>query len=178
MSLCVAAGQSVLKMNASNGCLESFKFCGEELLRGSETLFTIALRDAKGTMRVIGADDFQSFLPEMEADRGVLTFSGLPDAAGFVCKVRLRTAEGKFFWSFDIVNPLESRWALEWVDGPRIVVSGNLADTENGEGYLFHGMNEGMLISDPRRRYNIEWFRYKTMGFPNTGSNGYYPGGA
>ena len=178
MSLCIAAGQSVLKMNASNGCLESFKFCGEELLRGSETLFTIALRDAKGTMRVIGADDFQSFLPEMEADRGVLTFSGLPDAADFVCKVRLRTAEGKFFWSFDIVNPLESRWALEWVDGPRIVVSGNLADTENGEGYLFHGMNEGMLISDPRRRYNIEWFRYKTMGFPNTGSNGYYPGGA
>ena len=170
--------RSVIKINAANGCLESFVFDGEELLRDARELFTIALRDAKGVMRTISANDFASFQQEMKDDNCVLTFTGIPDADDFVCKVKVRTADEKFFWSFYIVNPLEKEWALEWVDGPQVVVPGNLANTENGEGYIFHGMNEGMLISDPRRRYDIWWFRYKTMGFPNTGSNGYYPGGA
>ncbi len=170
--------RSVLKVNSANGCLESFFFDGEELLREAKALFTIALRNAAGDMRLVSANDFASFVIDCDENGGIFTFTGLSDAADFVCKVRVRSADEKFFWSFDIVNPLEDEWALEWVDGPQIVVSGKLADTENGEGYLFHSLNEGMLISDPRRRYDQEWFRYKYMGFPNTGSNGYYPGGA
>ena len=178
-NITLSSGECRLELSAADGRLRSFRFRGEELLRESEALFTLGVRDAAGELHILSSSDFASVQYEYVQDEKRLTlqYAAHPQGPSFRCRVFLRTLHNAFLWRFEVTGQGAGR-LLEWVDGPQVVVRGDLAGRPGGEGHVFQGMHEGILIDNPRLREECHGggFAYRPMGWPNNGANGYYPG--
>ena len=178
-NIALSSGECRLELSATDGRLRSFCFRGEELLRESDALFTLGIRDAARELHIVSASDFArvQYKYVQGENRLTLQYEAHPQWPSFRCRVHLRTLHNAFLWRFEVAGQGDGR-LLEWVDGPQVVVRGDLAGRPGGEGHVFQGMHEGILIDNPRLREECHGggFAYRLMGWPNNGANGYYPG--
>lgn len=167
------AGRAELALNSVDGRMEAFSWDGENVALPADRLFMVGLRDEEGNLHEISSSDLPGMQIIQEPECWSLIFADrLLDG-----KVTIRPWRDDGFRFRTEITLHRDTWHLEWIDSPQVVVNGNLRG-RGGEGLIFSPINEGMLIDDPRIREEKEhgWFAYKRMGYPNTGSNGYYPG--
>ena len=177
-----------LSVDFAGGFVASLKIFGKELVCGKTPLFSLRLRDEKGTAQVLSAYDAKNVELIEKGDRVLAKYSGFEK--NISVNVTLNHTDFAE-WYIDIENG-ESDLYPEWVNFPDISLM-PLADN-GGIGKIVSTYNEGALISDIDKREGYEFCHYEpeypSMGaywmFPNmvssqfmlylAGENGLYTG--
>ncbi len=170
----------ILTINGNNGCIESFKKDGRELIfKGKQPrpLFTIRFRDAQGKPIELSALDAKEFsLSREKSESTFVVLMNYKSLAGMPVHVTVRVScpDGHplTYWNLSVEHNTD--YFIDHIDFPNVVVPNDLVAT-GGDARIFWPAMEGVLIENADIREK-GWVRYKPIEFPNQGWGGYYPG--
>lgn len=174
MNKTIKSGTSELILN-ENGSVLSYKISAEELSapNGEERpLFTIKLRDDKGTPVYCHALEAEKITFSNEADKLIIEYININNLSVSATATISSVGNGRFLWHIYVDN--ESGMLMEWTEFPQISVVDSLKG-EGGEYELFWPSVEGVVIDDKSQRENT-WWKYQELGDRTIGYSGFYPG--
>lgn len=162
-----------IKINESNGNIESLKIKGKELIFTENiiSIFKIQLRDENGKILGVESKDFDKTEVTWNKEKCEIKYTNCTKACMDVyVKV---VFEEDILWNIEVQN--NTNELIEWVQFPQIIVPNDLI-AKGGNSRILWGFSEGVEIEDTDLREKYCGPQYCEAQYPSDWVMGIFPG--
>ena len=159
-------------LNDKDGSIESLKIYGKEIIQSVSPIFTIRLRNKNGAY--IDVPTSSNGFKIKKEEEIIEMFFKMNNLGSVIVEIQFPKQEPLSYWKIKKIDH-DPDWLIEWIEFPSIIIKNDLIKNGGKSRLLWPGM-EGVLIEDINIREKNKWLKYKPLGYPNRGWEGYFPG--